>query len=246
MKSNILNAIDKQCPLKQIRVKDRNDPGITQGIIELLNDKDEARKKAKRSNKDEDWARARTLKHLVKNTLKNAKRDFILNNQNDKKDAKKFWKTINSVLPNAESQQLINLVDDNNDIIPLEKSAESINKFFTNVGNNLATQFDEDWVPNFPPVDVTMADFNTNVMSVKNLCRDIDETKASAIDNLSSRILKHAFLALTVRLTRCFNMSLTSGVSPDEWKVAKVVPLHKGGDRTRITNYRPISLLPLP
>ena len=246
MKSNILNSIDKQCPLKQIRVKDRNDPWITQGIIELINDKDEARKKAKRSNKDEDWARARTLKHLVKNTLKNAKRDFILNNLNDKKDAKKFWKTINSVLPNAESKQLINLVDDNNDIIPLEKSAESINKFFTNVGNNLATQFDEDWVPNFPPVDFTMADFNTNVMSVKNLCRDIDETKASAIDNLSSRILKHAFLALTVRLTRCFNMSLTSGIFPDEWKVAKVVPLHKGGDRTRITNYRPISLLPLP
>ena len=30
MKNSILNAIDKQCPLKQIKVKDRNDPWITQ------------------------------------------------------------------------------------------------------------------------------------------------------------------------------------------------------------------------
>ena len=35
-----------------------------------------------------------------------------------------------------------------------------------------------------------MDDFITNVMIVKDLCRNIDETKASAIDNLSSRILK--------------------------------------------------------
>ena len=84
---------------------------------------------------------------------------------------------------------------------PTEKNTESITKFFADVGNNLATQFNEEWLPNFPPVDCSMDDFITNVMIVKDLCRNIDETKASAIDNLSSRILKHAFLALAERLT---------------------------------------------
>ena len=105
MKNSILNAIDKQCPLKQIKVKDRNDPWITQEIVELINDKDETRKNA---NKDEDWARARTLKHLVNNTLKNAKIYVILSTLYDKTDAKKFWKTVNSILPESESQQVIN------------------------------------------------------------------------------------------------------------------------------------------
>ena len=104
--------------LKQIKVKDRNDPWITQEIVELINDKDETRKKAKKPNKDEDWA-----------TLKNAKRDFILSTLNDKTDAEKFWKTVNSILPKSESQQIINLVDENNEMIPTEKSTESITKF---------------------------------------------------------------------------------------------------------------------
>ena len=35
MTNNISHAIDKQCSLKQIKVKDRNDPWITQEIVEL-------------------------------------------------------------------------------------------------------------------------------------------------------------------------------------------------------------------
>ena len=33
---------------------------------------------------------------------------------------------------------------------------------------------------------------------------------------------------------------------PEKWKVARIVPLFKGGDHTDANNYRPVSLLPLP
>ena len=39
------------------------------------------------------------------------------------------------------------------------------------------------------------------------------------------------------------NLSLQTGIFPNEWKVAKVVPLHKGGDINDAGNYRPISIL---
>ena len=42
------------------------------------------------------------------------------------------------------------------------------------------------------------------------------------------------------------NCSLNSGVFPERWKVAKIIPLFKGGDRECVSNYRPVSLLPLP
>ena len=41
------------------------------------------------------------------------------------------------------------------------------------------------------------------------------------------------------------NVSLTSGVFPDEWKKAKITPIPKINNPTRVTDLRPISLLPI-
>jgi len=40
-----------------------------------------------------------------------------------------------------------------------------------------------------------------------------------------------------------FNQSLIMGIFPSRWKIAKVFPLHKGGEKNLATNYRPISVL---
>ena len=45
-------------------------------------------------------------------------------------------------------------------------------------------------------------------------------------------------------LTSLINKCFESNVYPDCLKVAKVTPLFKGGDRTDVNCYRPISLLP--
>jgi hypothetical protein len=43
-------------------------------------------------------------------------------------------------------------------------------------------------------------------------------------------------------LTIVFEYSLQKRKLPDEWKMAHVVPIHKGGDKTVCSNYRPVSL----
>ena len=48
---------------------------------------------------------------------------------------------------------------------------------------------------------------------------------------------------LVVPLTYIVNFSIVSGKYPTEWKIAKIVPLHKKGDRKSMKNYRPIALL---
>ena len=43
-----------------------------------------------------------------------------------------------------------------------------------------------------------------------------------------------------------FDLSFNVGVFPDSWKQATIVPLFKGGVKSEVSNYRPVSLLPLP
>ena len=43
-------------------------------------------------------------------------------------------------------------------------------------------------------------------------------------------------------LTKLFSLSLQTGIVPQGWKEARVVPLFKKGKRDRPENYRPVSL----
>ena len=46
-------------------------------------------------------------------------------------------------------------------------------------------------------------------------------------------------------MTKLFNKSVSSGRFPRAWKLSSVVPVPKGDDGSSVSNYRPISLLPI-
>ena len=50
-------------------------------------------------------------------------------------------------------------------------------------------------------------------------------------------------LALCDPLQLLFQKCLDKHTIPAEWRVHAITPVHKSGDRTSVTNYRPISLL---
>ena len=57
--------------------------------------------------------------------------------------------------------------------------------------------------------------------------------------------MKQCIEQLKVPLANIYNASLESGTFPDKLKIAKVTPIHKKGDLRDVSNYRPISVLPV-
>ena len=47
---------------------------------------------------------------------------------------------------------------------------------------------------------------------------------------------------MVLYLARLFDISINNGTLPGDWKKALVFPIYKGGDRTVVQNYRPVSL----
>ena len=78
------------------------------------------------------------------------------------------------------------------------------------------------------------------------LCKNININKSSCVENISSEIMRDAFLVIPDKMTELFNLSFTSSEIPKAWKIAKVTPLQKPGNKNDVGNLRPVSLLPLP
>ena len=80
---------------------------------------------------------------------------------------------------------------------------------------------------------------------VLKIIRKLSNKNSFGTDGISSKVLKSAADVLAAPITFIINTSLTSGVYPTRWKTAKVIPILKKGDRSAMSNYRPIALLPV-
>lgn len=63
-------------------------------------------------------------------------------------------------------------------------------------------------------------------------------------DDIHIKIIKHTITLLAPRISELVNDSFQCGIFPDDMKLAKIIPIYKGGNKLLITNYRPISILP--
>ena len=73
--------------------------------------------------------------------------------------------------------------------------------------------------------------------------QSLEDAKSVGLDGLPTKLLHLGANAITSSVTKIFNTSIESEFYPDEWKVAKVVPIHKNGSIQDRGNFHPISIL---
>ena len=84
---------------------------------------------------------------------------------------------------------------------------------------------------------------NTTTHETEKIIHSLKSMNSHGYDKISTRILKASAPFVLSPLTHIFNIILSTGIFPDRLKFAEVKPLHKKGDKSEFSNYRPISLL---
>lgn len=78
---------------------------------------------------------------------------------------------------------------------------------------------------------------------VTELLRSVDKSKGSGCDRVPPIFLSSCAKSLAFPVTLLFRRSLKDCIVPLIWKKALVVPIHKKGSKSKVENYRPISIL---
>ena len=97
-----------------------------------------------------------------------------------------------------------------------------------------------------PPMELpaeSLGIIQISTQDVEDVLKLLNVSKSSGSDLISPRLLKEGAPVLSTHLANLFNKSIETSAFPSQWKLANVIPVHKKGDRTDASNYRPISLL---
>ena len=78
---------------------------------------------------------------------------------------------------------------------------------------------------------------------VLKILKNLSNSRCSAIDGLDNFIIKIASDLILDPLHHIIVLSIMQEKFPSDWKLAKVIPLHKKEDTLSPKNYRPVSIL---
>ena len=181
----------------------------------------------------------------LNNLLREARINYYRNEfKKSAGNPRRTWRVIHSVLSPSKSSILPENFNTDASIV------DNMCDHFSIVGKRIANstrKFSEDgtyhqFLPEESDVSaylkpVTASELRTTLWNMRN--------NASGADFLSLRVLKYVFSEICDQVCVLFNMCLKVGVFPDFMKIARVVPLFKGGEKNLPNDYRPISLLPV-
>ena len=252
---SFLNILNQHAPFRLLTNKQQEleqKPWITKGILISIHVKSKWYRLFKKNQLPHHYKMFKTYRDMLNSLIRKSKKQyykiyFAENQSNNKKK----WSAINSLLNRqGKSKNSDIFLNYNGKIITDQKAVSGkFNHYFTNVGENLSnkipkpnTKF-QDYLKN--PNQHSFFIEESTQHEVVDIIKAFGDNKASDIFGISTKFVKLGGTTLARIISILFNKSINQGVFPDELKYAKVIPIHKSDSIFEVSNYRPISLLPI-
>jgi len=187
-------------------------------------------------------------KNQVTNLIRRAKRKYYSNKfESSFSNASATWKTVNSLIGRKrKSTGSLNLLSNNSLLSRPIDVANCFNEYFVNVGKRLDNDIPLSGVHALDFMGERVTDsFFVKPVTGGEVCREINNLKSNScpLYGIPTHILKCNGRLLCYCVSKLFNISIQTAKFPSPLKISRVTPLFKAGDRTIVSNYRPVSIL---
>lgn len=210
-------------------------------LKELIHNKKYMHRLYKQSRNVNDYTIFTNLRRQCKELSRKCYNDYVSSIEKEVHlNVKRLWKFSNAQRKNDCG--LPNTMYLNN------KCADSTEGIVNLFADSFKNVYDFD-IPDEIPNDISLEEsLNLShcfieVNAIEKGIRALDTNKSAGPDGFPPLFLKSCINSLTYPLFRLFNKSLSSGCFPDQWKKSYLTPIHKKGDKSDVSNYRPICIL---
>ena len=250
------DVVDRHAPLITKRVKQlQRPPWLTDEVYNTLHQRDTILESALNSSDISVWNLYKQAKSKANSAVLQAKKDFYIQSLEDNTiDPKQLWNLIKSTssVTTSVGPRLKN--DNNSSYISPKETANTFNSHFVNITDRFISDIPSE-VPTFSKLKEfvqTKKDANVKFkipeisnQFVKKQIIKLQTNKATGLDGVSVKLLKPVADIVAPYIAEICNNSIDTNTFPPQWKQARVVPLFKSGNANDVSNYRPISVLPI-
>ena len=238
----------KSCiPRKKVLIRPSDRPWFTSELRYNIRLRDRLRRKALKSNKNQDKLRYKNQRNKVNNMKKNAKETYMNNYEdlilNQSCGSKTFWQLMGRLVGKQSKTSIIPPLQTPNDSYAYTDSekADLLNNYFCSISTIDDSNIN---LPDFNKrTESSLLNVHLDTSEVLDVLKNLKLNKATGPDGISHRMLKHTCQSIASPLCKLFNLSLQTNSFPVLWKTAHVMPIFKKGDKSQPSNYRPISLV---
>ena len=234
--TELINIYNHHAPVRPVRMKHAPAPWLTQVIRNTMAKRDRAKVKHKKIPSPKNLSAYKKLRNICNRMCRDAKRRYFHNTIQNLCQAQ-VWRFLESFG-----------VGKTTDTRQVSVDLNILNSFFTTPPFRISPLLKSKTLKFLSHIDIPDSfSFSFNAVSeidVKKCVHSIS-SKAFGSDNISLDMILPVLESIAPVVTHIINFSLTRNVFPAQWKNAYVIPLPKATNPSNVTDYRPISILPI-
>ena len=245
--------LNRMAPVRVVQVRSKYAPWVSKETKDLIQLRNDLQKRASTSQSPEDWTHYREVRNQITSKIRKEKKVWQENKiKSLGNDSSSVWKNVKNWLGWTTGGAPTRLLVNGKLISKPKEVATTMNEFFIKKVEDIRKEIPAE-VEN--PLDLARKIMrNRNCLfkfepvhpkEVSEIIDNIKATKSCGLDEIDSSIIKLAKVELLAPITHLINLSILNQKFPYQWKVAKVIPLHKKDEVLDPKNYRPVSLLPI-